>query len=318
MADKCNSLAAVWRNPDHSQIIMLQRNHWVEGGYHMTDGQYHRGIEAVLRRTGALLIAAGLAAAATLCSAQAGVKVTQEDVVIKTPDGSAEAVLYHPAAKGKWPAVLLWPDFVGLRPAFRDLARKFAAEGYVVLLPNSFYRSMRPNDAELNPRDPAIRPTLTKYREEATDDGIARDASAYIAFLDAQTATDRKRKAAVIGYDLGGSYAFRTAAALPDRISAVGSIYGLGVATPRPNSPHLLAPKSKAAYYVALARDDDTREPEDKADIRKVIEEARLQGTVDVYPADHDWANPASKAYDPVASERAFQALVALLKSRLK
>src|SRR3546814_2032365 len=100
-----------------------------------------------------------------------------------------------------------------------------------------------------------------------------------VAFLDAQEQTDRGRKAGTIGYDLGASYAFRAAAARPDRIAAVGSIYGVSVAAARPNSPHLLVSRTRATYYVAIARDHDGREPDDKTAIVNVIDSAKPKGT---------------------------------------
>lgn len=266
------------------------------------------------------LVLAMLVSFSLVTAAHAGTPppVVEKAVVIDTPDGSAEAALFYPAGEGKWPAVLLWPDFVGLRALYRDMARRFAAEGFVVLVPNTFYRSMRPSEARIDPNDPAVRPTLMKYRAEATDEGIARDTLAYFTFLDAQKQTDRSRKAATIGYDLGGSYAFRAAAALPDRIAAVGSIYGVSVAAARPTSPHLLVPKTRATYYVAIARDHDAREPDDKADIVGVIEAAHLRGTVEVYPADQGWADPEGKTYDAAATERAFQAALKLFRETLR
>ena len=262
----------------------------------------------------AMLVSFSLATAAR---ADASAQVVEKAVVIDTPDGAAEAALFHPAGEGKWPAVLLWPDFAGLRALYRDTARRFAAEGFVVLVPNTFYRSMRPSEARIDPDDPAVRPALMQYRAEATDEGIARDTLAYFAFLDAQKQTDRTRKAATIGYDLGGSYAFRAAAALPDRIAAVGSIFGVSVAAARPTSPHLLVPRTSATYHVAIARDHDAREPDDKADIIRVIEAAHLRGTVEVYPADRGWADPAGATYDAAATERAFQALLKLFRDTL-
>jgi len=249
--------------------------------------------------------------------AQSALEVVEEQVVVSTPDGSAEAALAFPSADGKWPSVLLWPDIAGLRTLYRTIAHRLAAEGFVVLVPNSFYRSVRPSDEPINARDPEVRARLTQYRNEATDEGIARDTTAYVAFLDAHRRSDASKKVAAVGYDLGASYAFRAAAALPERIGAVASIYGLAVATPRPNSPHLLVPQTKAAYYVALARDDAAREPEDIIELRRVIADAGLSGTVEVRDADHGWADPAGRTYDPVEAERAFQAILTLLKANL-
>lgn len=268
------------------------------------------------RCRGLRMAAFAVAAWTSMASAFAGVPVTQEDVVVRTADGSAEAALFYPAAKGKWPAVVLWPDLVGLRPAFRDLARRFAAEGFVVLVPNVYYRGMRPNDAELNVRDATTRATLTPLRDAALA-GVAGDTAAYVAFLDARKQVNRARKVGMIGYDAGGAYAFLAAIALPERVGAVGTVYGAGVATARPTSPHLQVAKSRAAYHVFLAQDDDAREPDDKDELRKVFGDAGLEGTVDVYPANHGWANPAGPAYDAGAAQRAFEALVRFFKAKL-
>ena len=124
--------------------------------------------------------------------------------------------------------------------------------------------------------------------------------------------------AATIGYDLGASYAFLTAAALPGRIGAVGSIYGVRVAAARPSSPHLLVPTTRAVYYVAIARDHDAREPDDKTEIKRVIDKGRLTGVVEVYPADRGWADPANPAYDAAAKKRSFKSFVKLLRTQLR
>jgi carboxymethylenebutenolidase len=265
----------------------------------------------------AFAMAATFALAIGASAAPAAVPVSEKDVTVKTPDGSADAVLFAPSrGKGPWPEVILWPDLAGLRPAYRDIGRKIAAEGFVVLVPNPFYRSAKADGAEINMADPEVRKKRTDYRTAATDDGIARDAVAYVAFLDAQKNAAKAKKAGTVGYDVGGSYALRAAAALPDRVAAVSILYGLGVATPRPNSPHLLIPKTKATYFVASSQDDDKREPEDKADITKMIKDANLDGAVEVYPANHGWAVPGTN-YDAAAAQRALASTLALFKSKL-
>lgn len=273
-----------------------------------------RLLPRILRLATIAIVAIGLAGFAH--PAFAAMKVTEEDVVIRTPDGQAEAALLYPAEAGTWPEIILWPDFVGLRPLYRDLARRLASEGFVVLVPNSFYRSRRLSDAELDPRDPTVRPELMRHRGEATAEGIARDAAAYLAFLDAQPQS-RGGKVGTVGYDLGGSYAFRTAAALPDRVTAVATIYPLGAITDRPDSPHRLIALTKAAYHIVITRDDDVREPEDLQYVRDIVAETGLSGNVMVVPADHGFANPAEKTYDEAAARREFDALVAFLTARL-
>ncbi len=262
------------------------------------------------------IIVTALVAAGVLASpAAAAARVTERDVQVTTPDGSADAVLFRPAGRGAMPAVILWPDLGGVRAAYRDLGRKLAGEGFLVLLPNPFYRSARATGEQLDLRDPSVRAKRMEYRAAATDDGIARDTAAYLAFLGRYRPAAR---AGTVGYDVGGSYAFRAAAAAPDRIAAVVSVYGLGVATPRPNSPHLLVPKTKAAYLVMQARDDDAREPDDKADIARIVQAAGLTGDVTVVPADHGWAIPGNPAYDATAAARSWDATVLFLKKTLK
>ena len=266
------------------------------------------------RRTFAAFTATLLLTAPVLAAAP---KVTEQDVTVPTINGEAEAVLFQPAAKGKYPAITLWPDLAGVRPAFREIGRKIASAGFVVLLPNSFYRSAKLGATEPNMADPETRKTLMAHRAAATDDGIARDSMGYLSFLDKQKAVATNKKAGTIGYDVGGGYAVRTAATQPDRVGAVAVFYGLGVATPRPNSPHLLIPKTKATYYVAQSKDDDAREPEDKTDIKAKIAEGGLTGTVDVYPANHGWASPGGAAFDQASADRAIAEAVKLFKAKL-
>jgi carboxymethylenebutenolidase len=213
--------------------------------------------------------------------------------------------------------VILWHDQSGLRPVFRDMGRTLAAQGFVVLTPNAFYRSGKATGQELDTRTAEGRKQLAAFRAAATDDGVARDGAAYVAYLDTLKQTRKGARLGTVGYDVGGSFAFRIAAAVPDRIAAVASIHGLGVATTRPNSPHLLVPKTKASYFVLQSKDDDAREPEDKDEYKKVLAEGNLQGTVEVYPADHGFAVPGNAAYDADSAGRAWDGVVKLLKARL-
>jgi carboxymethylenebutenolidase len=272
---------------------------------------------ALMRRT-FVTVACAAALLVTVAVARAADAVTEKDVVVPTADGSADAVLFYPSAgSGPWSAVILWHDLGGLRPVYRDMGRKLAAEGFVVLVPNAFYRSAKATGEELDMHNPEVSKRQMGYRAAATDDGIARDGIAYVAYLDTLKQTAKGKKVGTFGYDLGGGYAFRTAAAVPDRIAAVASIHGLGVATERPNSPHLLVPKTKATYFVVQAKDDDAREPTDKDDYVKVLAEGHLQGNVQVYPANHGFGVPGNAAYDAASAQRAWDEIVKLLKGQL-
>ncbi|WP_304188248.1 dienelactone hydrolase family protein, partial [Phenylobacterium aquaticum] len=166
----------------------------------------------------------GAAGAVVVATGAQAAEVVESDVTIKTADGSCDAALFHPAGKGAWPAVLIWPDALGLRPEFRAMGKRLAAEGYVVLVPNPFYRS-RPAPVFTGPFDFANaddRAKLALIRAPLTPDAVTRDAVAFVAFLDAQKVTNRKAKAGVQGYCMGGPMTMQTAAALPARIGAGG------------------------------------------------------------------------------------------------
>jgi carboxymethylenebutenolidase len=259
------------------------------------------------------------AAAAGFATAAYADGVAEQDVTVKTPDGTCDAVLLHPQAKGKWPAVLIWTDIAGLRPVFREMGRRLAAQGYTVLVPNPFYRSAKAPvvgpDFDFN--KPEDRAKLFAMRGAMTDEGIDKDAAAYLAFLDAQPQTDRAKKAGVQGYCMGGPLAFRTAAAAPGRIGAVGSFHGAGLVTKEPSSPHLLIPKTKATFAVCIARNDDVRQPEAKDVLKAAFVEAHRPATVEVYPADHGWCVRGSPVYDEAQAERAWKVLTGLYSKAL-
>ena len=286
----------------------------------MCDDDIHPGLveDSRLSRRGFGLLTvatAGMAAAPALAQSN----VVEKDVAVKTPDGTSDSVLFHPVGTGTWPAVLIWPDIMGLRPAFRDMGRRLAGQGYVVLVVNPFYRSAKAPviDGKFDFSNPEQRARLMGYRGAMTDDGVDRDAAAYLAFLDAQAQTNKTRKAGVQGYCMGGPLSFRTAAAVPSRIGAVGSFHGGGLVTKNPNSPHLLIPRTNAAYLIAKARNDDAKEPTVKDDLKAAFAAAGRPATVEVYPADHGWCVKGSAVYNEAEAERAWAALSAMYKTAL-
>ena len=285
----------------------------------MCDDDIHQGLtyEPRLSRRGFGLAAVAAAGAAT--AAHAAVKVTERDVEVTTPDGVADAALFYPTGRGSWPAVLLWPDVVSLRPVFREMGRRLAGEGYVVLVPNLYYRARRaPVVPEgFNFSNPEDRAKITPLRATVTPEGTARDAVAYLAFLDAQKQTNRKRKAGVQGYCMGGPLSFQTAGAVPARIGAVASFHGGGLVTDQPNSPHLLLPKTRAEYLVLVAENDDQRDPESKEKLKAALAAAGRRHKVEVYPAAHGWTVRGSAVYEDAEAERAWSELLALYRRAL-
>ena len=286
----------------------------------MCDDFIHPGLvedHRLSRRSFGLMTAAA-AGAPTMALAQAN--VVEKDVSVKTPDGTCDAALYYPTGQGSWSAVLIWPDIMGLRPAFRDMGRRLAAQGHVVLVPNPFYRSAHaPVIGEsFDFNNPEQRQRLFGYRAAMSDAGVDSDAQAYLAFLDAQPQTSKAKKAGVQGYCMGGALSFRTAAAVPSRIAAVGSFHGgNGLVTKDANSPHLLIPKTNAAYLVCQAQNDDMQQPQVKDDLKAAFAAAKKTATVEVYAANHGWCVKGGAVYNEAEAERAWANLTRLYQSNL-
>jgi len=265
-------------------------------------------------------LGAAATVALTAAAARAEGTVVERDVDVKTPDGTADAALFYPVGKGSWPAVLMWTDILGLRPVFRDMGRRLAAEGYIVLVPNPFYRSRRAPvvDGAFDFNKPEDRAKVFPLAEALTVEGTTKDAKAFVAFLDAQSQTNTKAKAGVQGYCMGGPLTFRTAAAVPSRIGAAATFHGGGLATDKPDSPHLLIPKMKAEVYVAVADGDDQREPAVKDTLKQAFAAAGKTARVEVYKgANHGWCVKGSQVYNEEAAERAWTELTALYKKAL-
>jgi carboxymethylenebutenolidase len=277
------------------------------------------------RRDFALSATAGLVAA-TLSGAP--LTVVEDNVAIKTADGACDAAFIHPAT-GSHPGVLIWPDAFGLRPAFRDMAKRLAAEGYSVLVPNPFYRVAKApvfgDVSSFNFQNPDDRAKLGPLMGSVTAAGAAeKDAAAYIAFLDAQKQVDKAKKTGTQGYCMGGPLIVRTAATVPDRVGAAASFHGGGLVTANPNSPHLLAPKIKARMYFAIASNDDKQQPDAKDKLKEAFAAAHVPAEIEVY-ADclHGWCVPdmprqnGNPIYNRPEADRAWAKLLALYKAAL-
>ena len=269
------------------------------------------------RQFGTLALGAGLAMALPRLADAAETKGV--DVEIKTPDGTCDAYFVSPA-KGRHPAVLTWPDIFGLRPASKEMATRLAGSGYSVLVINPFYRTQKAPTAPEHPdfNDPATRQALMTLAGTLSPATAATDATAFIAFLDAQPSVDKKKKMGTTGYCMGGPFVFRTAAAHADRIGAAATFHGGGLVTDKPESPHLLIPQMKAQYLVAIAENDDTRQPEAKTVLKDAFAKANLPAEVEVYTgAQHGWCPPDSAVYNHDQAEKAWSRQLALFSKAL-
>lgn len=251
--------------------------------------------------------AVGTLAASSACAAQTGgPALTESTVTITTPDGKMDAFFVHPA-EGKHPAVIMYPDIAGLRDAYKAMARTLAASGYAVVAVNHYYRSAKAPVMNTISEffAPEGREKLGPMMAKLTTPAIISDAKAIVAWLDANPAVDATKKIAAEGYCMTGSYAVRTAAAVPGRVGAVSSFHGGGLVTPAPDSPHKLLKGTSALYLFAIAQNDDKRSPDDKVALRHAAEDAGVGARVEVFAADHGWCTVDSAAYEKVEADRA-------------
>jgi len=269
------------------------------------------------RQFGGTLAGAGLVS--LLPPAADARAVTGTDVMVETPDGKADAYFAHPT-RGKHSGVLMWPDIFGLRPAFKQMAARLATSGYSVLVVNPFYRTQRAPTSPPHPdfNDPATRKELFALMSSLTPERVVTDAQAFIPWIERQSSVSSSRKMATTGYCMGGPFTFRTAAAFPDRIGAGCSFHGASLVTDGPDSPHLLIPRIKAEFLVAIAANDDARQPDAKTILRDAFMKAHLYAEVQVYPGTmHGWCPTDSRVYNPAQAELAWSRQLALLERAL-
>lgn len=268
------------------------------------------------RRQFAAVGAAGvLAACADPGDSQAKAALLESSVQIPTPDGNADAFFVHPP-RGRYPAVILWPDIAGLRDAYKAMGRRLAGAGYAVLVVNHYYRS-----------SPA--PVLASIAEWRTPEGQARlkpmiaaitpertmsDARAFVAWLGKQRAVHPQKGIGSAGYCMGGPYAVRSAFAVPHRVKAAASFHGAGLVSDTPDSPHRLLARTSASFLIAIARNDDTRAPGDKDALRVAASAGKRPAEIEVYNADHGWCTLDAPAYDKAEAERAWARMLVLFK----
>ncbi len=284
----------------------------------------HQGLivdTSVTRRT--LLLAISAVAAAGNVSTDAfaadphALGVIEKDVSVATSDGHADAALFFPEGRRRYPAVLMWPDILGLRPVFREMAKRLAAQGYVVLVPNPYYRAKKAPVIEgaFDFNSKADMGKVMAFRQGLTDEMADRDSKAYVSFLDSQARTDRARHAAVQGYCMSGPLAFRTAAVRPDRIGVVATFHPGALVTDKPSSPHLVIPQTRASFLVLIAKNDAERMPNEQSVLQTAFKAAGRPATVEVYPANHGWCVAGSATYDEQQAERAWGELLSFYRA---
>lgn len=278
---------------------------------------YHDDVTLNRRQFGAISLSMGMSM--FLPPAEKPLPLTEIDVNVKTPDGRADCYFVHPVI-GAHAGVIIWPDTLGLRPAFRKMGKRLASTGYSVLVVNPFYRQRHAPvvPSGVNFAEEAARAIVTPMAESLTLQRSTIDAKAFVEFLDDQRSVDRKRKIGAVGYSIGGPFVIRTAAAVPNRIGVGASFHGGKLVTDQPDSPHLLIPKAKARFLVAIAENDDQLDPKVKDVLKDCFAQANLRAEIEVYPgASHGWCSPDSSVYNAILAERAWNQLLLLFGSAL-
>ncbi len=264
-------------------------------------------------------LAAGSPAPPPAPTAGAGAATEAREVEIKTSDGLADAYFVYPTS-GKYPAVLMWPDIFGLRAAFKEMATRLAQSGYAVLVVNPFYRTKKAptalDQADFN--DSATRQALMALAGTLSPTTAVVDAKAFVGFLEGQAEVEHKRKMGAMGYCMGGPFVVHTAATFPDHIGAAAIFHGGGLVTDKPDSPHHVVQHSKAQYLIAIAANDDQREPETKNVLRASFAQAHLSAEIEVYAGTlHGWCPPDRNTYNHDQAEKAWSRLLALYRNSL-
>ncbi len=245
------------------------------------------------------------------------ISVTRVDV--ETPDGRMDCYVFTPEGTGPWPAVILYMDAFGVRPDLSGMAQRLASNGYVVAVPNLYYRSgtYAPFDPKQVVVDGPERDRFKGMIRTITDTMVMRDTSAVMAMLDAR-AHVRGGRMGVVGYCMGGGFALSAAGTFPDRVAAAASFHGSSLATDKPDSAHLRAPRMRGRVDVGVAEIDASFSPEQQQRLEAALSESGVNYEVEIYKgAKHGFAVTNHLAYDHDASERHWQRLVRLFTDTL-
>jgi carboxymethylenebutenolidase len=246
--------------------------------------------------------------------------MVEQQIEIRTADGICDGVLLRPEDGRRLPGVIHLTDIGGIRPQHTDMARRLAAEGYSVLMPNVFYRTRRPPMFDFTPKMGEER-TMKRFGELAapmTPEAMERDAAAYVDFFAGQPSVSAGAMG-VVGYCFTGNLAMRTAAVRPDRIATAASFHGGGLYTDAPTSPHLVLPRVKATLYFGHAIDDQSMPAEAIKKFDQVLATWGGKYTSETYQgAYHGWTTAGTPAYNPQQAERAFEKLRGLFAETLK
>jgi carboxymethylenebutenolidase len=244
--------------------------------------------------------------------------MAHEQVSIRTKDGDCPTHVFTPDGTGPWPAVIFYMDALAMRPAVIEMATRLSDGGYVVLLPDLFYRfgpyaAIDPKEAFKGDLFAVIGPMI----KTTSNAKAAEDTEAFLAYLDTRSDVAGTR-IGTVGFCMGGGMALTVAGTYPDRVGAAVSFHGGNLATDAPDSPHLLAPKMQAEIYVAGADNDKSYPPEMAAKLEAALTSAGVTHRAEIYEnAAHGWMKPDFPIYDKEAAERGWREMFAVFDRAL-
>jgi len=274
------------------------------------------------RQFGALGAAAGFGALSGCATLEGGAAagLVEREVAFPAPGGTMDGFFVHPG-EGEHPAAIVWPDIAGLRDVFRMMGRRLAEQGYSVLVVNPYYRDLpAPQFADFEAfRNEGGFEKVAPWRAKMGAEGVMETARAVVGWLDTQDAVDTDRGIGNQGYCMSGPYTIWTAAAVPGRVKAAASFHGGGLVAEGPTAPVRLFDRlaDDARALIAIARDDDAKAPDAKAQLRQAADAAGVAAEIEVYNGDHGWTVADSPAYAEDAAERAWGRLLALYQAAL-
>ena len=243
----------------------------------------------------------------------------EQTLDIATADGAMETFIARPERGGPHPAVLLLMDAPGIREELRDMARRLGTVGYVVLLPNLYYRAGRDTmyGPEVLTEGSAEHTRMRAVRTRMTIPPVMADIGAMLRFLDGVPYA-KPGAVGAHGYCMSGPYALAAAARFPDRIKAAASFYGTWLVSDAAESPHLSFAKGRAERYIACAEHDSLAPPPMVAELRQHFDSSGAKGEIEIYPGTHHgFAFPGRRIYDKPAAERHWERLIALYRRNL-
>jgi carboxymethylenebutenolidase len=239
-----------------------------------------------------------------------------QQIDIETKDGKTTTFITHPERGGPFPVILFYMDAPGIREELRDMARRLGTAGYYVMLPNMYYRSGAMELGPINP-DPESpeRKRMFQLMSSLNIQLVMEDTKALLAYADGQSAANTKI-VGTVGYCMSGQYAINAATHFPERVKAAASMYGVQLATDRPDSPHLAGSRTKAELYFGCA-ETDVYAPQEIIDkLKEAMKGSKNE--VEIYPGTHHgFAFPKRPVYHRDAAERHWERLLALYRRNL-